>query len=92
MSERVEVEKEEGREGVTSRPRSGIADDAGDPVSATTEHQGEVKAETYTARLSEKLQMINQISSYANNMTLISLSMHMVYLGLQIQVLQMLGK
>lgn len=92
MSERVKVEKEEGREGVTSRPRSGIADDAGDPVSATTEHQGEVKAETYTARLSEKLQMINQISSYANNMTLISLSMHMVYLGLQIQVLQMLGK
>ncbi|KAL8122042.1 hypothetical protein AgCh_018683 [Apium graveolens] len=85
MSERFKEEKEEGRERVTSHPRSGIADDAGDPVSATTEHQGEVKAETYTARLSEKLQMINRLSSYANIMTLISLSMHMVYLGLQIQ-------
>ncbi|KAL1808640.1 hypothetical protein ACET3Z_025630 [Daucus carota] len=85
MSERFKVEKEEGREGVTSHPRSGIADDAGDPVTATTEQQGEVRAETHTARLSEKLQMINRISSYANIAALISLSMHMVYLGLHIQ-------
>ncbi|WOH08685.1 hypothetical protein DCAR_0728130 [Daucus carota subsp. sativus] len=91
MSERFKVEKEEGREGVTSHPRSGIADDAGDPVTATTEQQGEVRAETHTARLSEKLQMINRISSYANIAALISLSMHMVYLGLHIQVLKMLG-
>ncbi|KAK1386871.1 hypothetical protein POM88_015049 [Heracleum sosnowskyi] len=86
MFQRVKLEKDAGRGRVTSRLTSGIADDAGDePVTATTERQEEVQPETETCALSEKLRTWNRLSSYVNVMTLMSLSLHLVYLGQKIQ-------
>ncbi|KAL8133709.1 uncharacterized protein LOC141712635 [Apium graveolens] len=86
MFQRVKLEKDAGRGRVTSRLSSGIADDAGEPVTATTERQEEVQPETSTSVLSEKLRTLNRLSSYVNVLTLMSLSLHLVYLGHKIQV------
>lgn len=80
------MEKDAGRGRVTSRPTSGIADDAGDPVSATTERQEEAEGESETRRLSAKLKNLNKISSYLNMMTIMSLTVHLVYVGQMINV------
>lgn len=86
MFQRVKLEKDAGRGRVTSRLTSGIADDAGEPVTATTERQEEVQPETQTSVLSEKLRTLNRLSSYVNVLTLMSLSLHLVYLGQRIEV------
>lgn len=86
MFQRVKLEKDAGRGRLTSRLTSGIADDAGEPVTATTERQEEVQPETETSAVSEKLRTLNRLSSYVNGMTLMSLALHLVYLGQKIQV------
>lgn len=86
MFERMKLEKEEGRGRVTLDPRSGIADDAGDPATATTERQGEVEAKSQSGSMSEKLKMLNKYSSFLNVLTLTSLSLHLVYLGQRLHV------
>lgn len=80
------MEKDAGRGNITTRPSSGIADDAGDPVSATTERQEEAEGERETCRLSEKLKTVNKISSHINMMTILSLAVHLVYVGQMINV------
>ncbi|KAL1820547.1 hypothetical protein ACET3Z_015416 [Daucus carota] len=54
-SRRQKLEKDAGRGRVTSRPSSGIADDAGDPVTATTERQEEAEGERETCMASEQV-------------------------------------
>ncbi|XP_074369448.1 uncharacterized protein LOC141710827 [Apium graveolens] len=85
-SERQKLEKDTGRGRITTQPSSGIADHAGDPVSATTERQEEAEGERQTCRLSEKLKTLNKISSHLNLMTIMSLAVHLVYVGQMINV------